>query len=353
MKKLPAIILVLLILTSCGPDQITATPTLEAIPTGTPFPPTAPIDSTVAPEPQIVGGQWHYMFYVEPLKQLLLVNGGPESGKSEDDPLEIWGWNGRDWSLITADPNGPTWRNFAGAAYDTKRNVLIIHGGGQGRSRHFRETWEWDGQAWALRAEGDGTPKSIDGLMAFDEARDQTILFGGSDGDNITNETWAWNGTQWTLLATEGPTARFAGALMYDPGSQQVLMYGGHYVGADFQFFSDFWTWDGESWHLIPPSEANPGIRVVTTILPDPASGQLVMFGGGENFLSDMWAWDGAQWTQLTTTGMPARSGPSIGYDPTRQIFVFFGGVDAPGGRGLSDTWEWDHLTWACVSSCS
>src|SRR5262249_50783777 len=132
--------------------------------------------------------------------KILLVNGGPENGKPSNDPLEIWSWDGAQWTLLSADLNGPTWRNFQGAASDTKRNVLVIHGGGQGRVHRFRETWEWDGQTWSLRAEGDATPKSIDGLMAYDAARNQTILFGGSDGNMITNETWAWDGSQWTLL---------------------------------------------------------------------------------------------------------------------------------------------------------
>jgi hypothetical protein len=103
---------------------------------------------------------------------------------------------------------------------------------------------------------------------------------------------------------------------------------------------------------MINLREPNPGIRVVTNIEFDPSSNQLVMFGGGENFLADMWSWDGTQWAQLTTSGMPARSGPSIAYDSARQVFVFFGGVDRPGGRGLSDTWEWDHMTWNCIDGC-
>lgn len=354
MKILPAIALLLLILTSCSPANITDSPPPKTISTNTPVPPTStiPAEPTSTPKQDIVGGQWHYMFYYDPMKKLLLVNGGPESGKATNDPLEIWSWDGTQWSLLTADPNGPTWRNFQGAAYDTKRNVLIIHGGGQGRVFRFRETWEWDGQTWTLRAEGDATPKSIDGLMAYDAARHQTILFGGGDGNTITNETWLWDGNQWTLLTTEGPTARFAGEMMYDPIGQQIVMYGGHYIGADFQFFSDFWAWNGEHWNEIDSSKPNPGIRVVTQIRFAPVSNQLIMFGGGESFLNDMWAWDGAQWTQLTTTGMPARSGASIAYDQIKKVFLFFGGVDKPGGRGLSDTWEWSGDIWACVDGC-
>jgi hypothetical protein len=93
--------------------------------------------------------------------------------------------------------------------------------------------------------------------------------------------------------------------LTYDPLDRQIVMYGSHFVGrSDFQFYSDFWTWDG------------------------------------------------TQWTPVPTTGMPARSGASLAYDPVRKIFLLFGGVDKPGGQGLSDAWQWDRETWTFVEGC-
>jgi hypothetical protein len=356
MKIFLTISLLLLMVSSCNPASVTVSPTSETISTDTPVSasPTSPAEPAFPPQSNIVGGQWHYMFYYEPMEKILLVNGGPESGRPTSDPLEIWSWDGTQWSLLSADPNGPTWRNFSGAAYDTRRNVLIIHGGGQGRVLRFNETWEWDGQGWALRAEGDDTPKSIDGLMAYDEARNQTILFGGSDGATITNETWLWNGSQWTLLTTDGPAARFAGEMMYDPISQQILMYGGHYIGTNFQFFSDFWKWDGERWSEINMGEPNPGVRVLTKMVSDSELNRILLFGGtADALLSDIWSWDGTRWNLITNEGMPIRSGgSSIAFDPIRKVFVFFGGVDKPGGRGLSDTWKWNRDTWNCVDGC-
>lgn len=357
MKIFLPISLLFFVLSSCSSTNVTASPTTETVLTPTPnlHPTTSPIEPIVTSQPPIIGGQWHYMFYYEPLQKLILVNGGPERGKSSSDPLELWSWDGAQWSLLGADTNGPTWRNFAGAAYDTKLNVLIIHGGGQGRALRFHETWEWDGQTWALRAEGDATPKAIDGVMAYDEAHDQTILFGGGDGNTITNETWSWNGNQWTLLTTEGPASRFAGEMVYDPVSKQILMYGGHYATqSDFQLFSDFWSWNGKSWVEIQMGTPNPGLRVVTEMVFDPESDRLLMFGGAvDTFLTDLWAWDETQWVSLQTNEKPARSGASVAYDPNGNVFIFFGGVDKPGGRALSDTWELNGDTWTCIDGCS
>jgi hypothetical protein len=37
-------------------------------------------------------GAWHKMVYHEQVEQVVLVNGGPENGKSPDDYVELWSW---------------------------------------------------------------------------------------------------------------------------------------------------------------------------------------------------------------------------------------------------------------------
>ena len=127
-----------------------------AAPAGTSLPVTATLPSSiqstsvppmVESSPSLNAGQWTYIFYHDGLEQVVLVNGGPERDKPSDDSLELWSWDGMQWSLISADEDGPTWRNWAAVAYDTRRDVLVVLGGLQGENR-FDETWEWDGQDW-------------------------------------------------------------------------------------------------------------------------------------------------------------------------------------------------------------
>lgn len=339
-----------LVLAGCAPA-----PTAEPIftPAATlPSPPTAA--PTSINSPVFEAGQWSFVFYHEGLEQVVLVNGGPERGKPAEEPVEIWGWDGTQWSLIVADENGPVWRNWPAIAYDTARDVLVIHGGLQSGA-DFDETWEWDGQTWT-KFEGSGPGAREGALMAYDAARGTMILFGGATPDmKIHGDTWAWDGESWTLVSEMGPAPRFPGGMAYDAVRNVVLMYSGHFAdpNGDAIDYDDLWAWNGSSWQEIPVDGLTPDHRTHAGFLFDPLTERILLIGSGsETFLSDVWAWDGTGWEEIPASNPPARSGLNVAYDPTRDRFVLFGGVDRPGGKALDDTWEWDRETWVCVHNC-
>lgn len=345
---------VVCLLASCSSQR---TPT--AVATLTPSPETestSTIAPTVVSNVSLVAGQWNYLFYHPELKKVVLVNGGPDRGKSKNDPLELWAWDGTQWTLISADPQGqgPVWRNFAGAAFDSKRNRLVIYGGVQDRNSRMEDTWEWDGQNWTqFTVPGPGFREGA--AVAYDEARGTTVLFGGSNEQfEILGDTWAWDGIQWTQVSTTGPAPRFPSAMVYDPARGKVLLFSGHFVGLnDFINFSDYWEWDGTSWHEIIVEGEKPGARNIAQMAFDALNESVLLFGGGEeSFLSDMWSWDGTKWSQIARSGAPVRSGLGGAYDPGRNRLVAFGGVEEPGGTAITDTWEWDGQYWICIHGC-
>jgi len=215
----------ILLMTSCG-----ATPTEIAAPVPTAaatlVPPiTAHPTSVISPD--FEAGQWTHIFYHDRLGQVVMVNGGPEQGKPAEEPLELWGWDGLQWFLISADANGPTWRNWAAVAYDSVRDVLVIHGGLQGQS-YFEETWEWDGEHWKGFTDTNAREGAV---LAYDSARTKTVLFGGSDAEmEIHGATWEWDGETWMKVSESGPAPRFPGGMVYDPVRQEVWMYSGHFA---------------------------------------------------------------------------------------------------------------------------
>ncbi|HJS17175.1 MAG TPA: hypothetical protein VJ785_00395 [Anaerolineales bacterium] len=76
---------------------------------------------------------------------MLLVN--CVTDPSQETPLMIWGWDGAQWQRVTQ--GGPPGRILGGAAYDEKRNVLVLYGGRAVELETCsQETWEWDGQSW-------------------------------------------------------------------------------------------------------------------------------------------------------------------------------------------------------------
>jgi hypothetical protein len=337
----------------------TASPNPTTAATAVPSPEpklTSMIAPTEVSNVSLIAGQWNYLFYHPELKQVVLVNGGPNRGKPKNDPLELWAWDGAQWTLISADPQGqgPAWRNFAGAAFDTRRNMLVIHGGVQDANSRMEDTWEWDGQTWTqFKVPGPGFREGA--AMAYDEARGQTILFGGANEKfEILGDTWAWDGARWTQVSTTGPAPRFPSAIVYDSAREKVLLFSGHFVGPnDFINFSDFWEWDGTAWHEIIVEGEKPDVRNIAQVVFDPVNKNVLLFGGGEEtFLSDMWSWDGMKWTQISKSGALARSGLGGAYDLQRDRLVVFGGVAEAGGTAITDTWEWDGQNWMCVHGC-
>jgi hypothetical protein len=354
LHRLLSIVLFALVAAACSalPAPVTAQP-----PDPSPVPPTEALSTplpTAENDRPLVAGQWNILFYHPGLQKVILVNGGPDRGKPAGDPIELWAWDGALWSLLSADPQGPAWRNFAGAAFDTRRNVLVLHSGLQNAGSRMDETWEWDGQSWT-RFDVSGPGFREGAMMAFDEARGEVVLFGGAGEQfEMLGDTWTWDGEGWTQASTSGPPPRFPSAIGYDAARQKVLLFSGHSVsGNEFIDYEDFWEWDGSSWNEIAVDGEKPGSRNIAQLVYYPPSQAVLLFGGGrDEFLGDLWSWDGASWTHFAESGAPTRSGSGGAYDPLRDRLVFFGGVDRPGGTAISDTWEWDGQTWMCVWGC-
>jgi hypothetical protein len=293
------------------------------------------------------------MFYHKPSGRIMLVNGGPENGKPATDPIELWTWNGREWSIFSVDPDGPRWRNFASITYDSNRDVLVLYGG-LTAEQDYTDTWEWDGETWTrFTVEGPGAREGAG--MTYDSDRGKVILFGGAQRGRMMNDTWEWNGIQWTQVSNEGPGARFPAGFAYDAAHRNVLLFGGHaFDGQSFSTFGDTWTWDGNNWRQITSEGPSPrdGARAVFV----PTSDQVLLFGGAEididvTNLNDTWTWDGAQWTRLDVAGPPARVHAAMAFDEAREVVILTGGSNGPGSI-LTDTWIWNRETWTCADGC-
>jgi hypothetical protein len=355
--QLLCLILASVLLSSCAAQPTAGPPTAAPPATLAPSPePSATASATFTPPSgaTLVAGQWNQLFFHPELKKVVLVNGGPDQGKPADNPLELWAWDGTSWTVLSADPEGPVWRNFASVAFDSGRNRLIVYGGLQDQDSRMEDTWEWDGSVWT-RFDVPGPGFREGAAMAYDEARGETILFGGANEDfAILGDTWSWDGANWTEVSTEGPSPRFPSGIVYDAARERVLMYGGHFVGPSASIdFDDFWEWDGTAWQQILVQGEAPGVRNIAQMAFDPLQGEVLLFSGGQQqFLGDLWSWDGESWSNVSPGGAPARSGPGGAFDPERNRLVVFGGVGEPGGTAITDTWEWDGQTWTCVHGC-
>ncbi len=81
---------------------------------------------------------------------------------------------------------------------------------------------------WARRPTVSAPPARADHAMAYDPARQRTVLFGGRVAPTGADDTWEWDGTAWTrLFPTESPPPTYDHAMAYDSARQRMVVFSG------------------------------------------------------------------------------------------------------------------------------
>jgi hypothetical protein len=269
---------------------------------------------------------------------------------------ETWTWNGADW-VQGAPVNSPSARGGAAAAYDSVRQEIVLFGGEDPAVTEpiMGDTWTYDGSDWTLRSPAQNPAGRFDAAMAYDDAHQQVVLYGGTS-DGYFGDTWTWDGSGWVQQHPVSSPPSGAGVAVYDSVRQQTVLYE---VGA---CNCETWIWDGSEW---APQATGPS-RLGAGMAFDAATGTAVLFGGEtlEQYgcgaddaaqypypCAETWTWDGSSWTKESPAhDPPRRYGSSMAYDPIHDQVVLFGGLgpndmnDMPTRRG--DTWTWDGSDW-------
>src|SRR5687768_10664468 len=73
-------------------------------------------------------------------------------------------------------------RRYPAMAYDVARQRTVLFGGYDASSYSLGDTWEWDGTSWIQRSPAASPAARVGPQMAYDAARQRTVLFGGWDG---------------------------------------------------------------------------------------------------------------------------------------------------------------------------
>lgn len=307
--------------------------------------PVAALASDACPEDvELTVRNGHAMAFDERLGAVVLFGGADERRVLAD----LWTWTGTEWRCLAA--HGPPPRTFPALAWDGAGERLVLFGGnavlfgspGGGGETFLDDMWEWDGRRWqeiSSRAPG---PRAEAGA-AWDSRRRRVVMFGGyrqeRTGRLRLGDTWEWDGERWALVSETGPAARNGAALAYDPVLGVTVLFGGNGPAADT------WKWDGRRWSEIPGS-ATDG-RFNPAMAYDPAARGLIRFGGwtGAGRAADTWRFDGRAWVRIAREGPAARNHTAMALDRRSGVVVLFGGHD--GERVFGDTWEWRGGAWS------
>ncbi len=254
---------------------------------------------------------------VTDLRRERIVLFGGNSNGSFSGTNETWEWDGASWSRVSL-PTSPAGRVIPAMAYDSRREVVVLHGGVQ--TNGLSDTWEYDGTNWRQLFYTGAGPMGP-AWMVFDPLRDVMVLL-AFDG------TWEWDGASWTGPLDPGRVDNDDFPI-FDPTRGAVLRIGGR---------ADVDAWDGVRWNPV-----RPRLEVVWPIgfLFDPAPGGGVMLMDDER---EHWRLEGEEWLQVgpflqRLTGMgPAR------FDPTRSRHLTVDRTGRVAARDLA-TGKWRVLT--------
>jgi Bacterial Ig-like domain (group 3)/Galactose oxidase, central domain len=141
----------------------------------------------------------------------------------------------------------------------------------------------------------------------------------------------------WTQLSpANSPPVRDDAAMAYDPATNQLLLFGGQGTTG---YLGDTWSWNGTTWTQLSPANS-PSARYGAAMAYDAATGQLILFGGNniDGNPNDTWSWNGTTWTQLSpATSPPGFDSLAMAYDDSTDQLVLVG----------NSTWTWNGSTWS------
>ena len=300
------------------------------------------------------------MVFDEARGVIVLVGGlGPDAFNPEAY-RGTWTWNGVKWTLATTTGPGPRWG--AKMVYDSQRQVCVLYGGVPltmpEMDEAVAETWEWNGSVWHLRADTGNPPPTVGHAMAYDRIQQRAVLYGGAPCKPgacgaYPTYTWEWDGQQWRRVATSGPPRRLESAMAYDEARQRIVLFGG-FNPESGTMYGDTWTWDGTTWTQLPG--AGPSARCAHAMTYDGGRQAVVLFGGSDIFVgvlgvgglriaaagspendNSVWEWDGSRWNQHPASQPPARIHHDFVHDRSRNVMILYSGFP-PLGDNFHDT---------------
>jgi hypothetical protein len=230
----------------------------------------------------------------DPVRRETVLFGGTDGVTTFGD---TWIWDGNDWTeRRPAHP--PPANSIFGMAFDAGTRTTVMNGGS---AFVYYTTWLWNGSDWTEVYD----PSGVDWreLQGMSRDRSHVVMFGGEmevfESFEVTNTTYAWNGASWFQQSVaRSPSKREAMGMAYDVARNQVVLFGGTNYAKPL---GDTWTWDGATWTPRPLS-THPRPRERMGFAYDSARQQIVMFGGTQNldqcFFDDTWTWDGVTWTE-------------------------------------------------------
>lgn len=317
-------------------------------------------------------------------------------GMKNDNNTVMYRYSSPGWEAITPEAL-PICLSGASAVWQPHSGNVFLFGGLCSNGLIAATPFEWNGTEWDSPEEP-GNPGRLYGhAMAYDSARGEAILFGGTDYDLAaeTNVTYRYRDSKfanaWSLYAP-GPRSLFG--FTSDPDNAAVWLYGGVRGGNDlWKYAFGQWTqvtatgapaicsypvtswdsdrkvlvlvcsdtstyeFDGTAWKTFSPDK-KPLTSIQASIAYDPNLKKTILYGGWNgNYINETWTWGGAQWTKVDGKKPNYRGLASMFYDPISKKVVLYGGIGRTDREGtivrFDDTWSFNGKDWSELTSAA
>jgi len=184
-----------------------------------------PIVSPTLPPPRHLYG----MAYDQRRDRIVLF-GGRGSLSSNND---TWEFDGSVWRRVET-AQAPIARQEMVMEYDAARGSSVLFGGlAIATGAILGDTWEYDGAGWQeVKPDNSPSPR-YRAAAAYDTRRQRIVLYGGFDGENISTQTFEYSGSAWSPVSA-GPGSSFATEMYaaFDSNRNRFVTFGG--FGASF-----------------------------------------------------------------------------------------------------------------------
>ena len=224
-------------------------------------------------------------------------------------------------------------------AYDPANGgQLVLFGGGYGAT-DYNDTWTWNGATWAQLLPAASPSARYALTMAYDVATNQMVLFGGiNTSATYYNDTWIMGAPSVTSLSTvSGPTTGYIPLTITGSGFAGLAASGAVMFGTTAA--ASYTVWSSTSITTSSPPEAAGTVDVTVT----GSAGTSPKTG------ADQFTYSNTTWYQASPPTVPtARDGAAQAYDPATGQMIMFGGSES--GTYVNETWTWTGATWPSFS---
>ncbi len=218
------------------------------------------------------------------------------------------------WTPVTGA--APSKREYPSAAFDPIRARTILFGGS-----NLNDLWELPSGAagWSPVSVQAGTlPQArARSVLVYDSRRDRMLLTGGSSFGSYLNDLWHLSlaGTpQWTQIMTSGTpyAAAYGFSAVYDSIGDRLIVFGGRNATTTLnQLYALDLSAATPTWSPLAAAGTGPSARANCAAFYDPVGNRVIVFGGesGNQFnqyYGDLWSLDlngTPEWHPLAAAG--------------------------------------------------